>query len=234
MFSNYLRAGGLMFYVIFTTIRSLFIFVTLSNLLTVSMAQQPETVTPQVRESRNSTFNMFGPGFPRLDEKPENAPPAITMVYWGFKPEMPYAESDLVIRASLNEIRPYLSEDGRAIYSEYLFDVNEVLKPSARAVIRGDQVTLIRLGGQIKTQSGRVLEHRVDGSGDSLRPGKSYVLFLNYSSKTDAYVFVKAWLIEQEKMIPVTPDDKKRKESGSSKYADMTYSDVANQLRSGK
>jgi len=122
-----------------------------------------------------------------LEQLPEGVQSKVTYVDlppFGPEPilwELPVNWSNTIVVGSVKRIQPYLSEDKRNIYTEYTISVTEVLKDAKGLSLNAaSTISLDRMGGAIRLNSGRVLRDVVHGNGAPLIPEHKYVMFLTY------------------------------------------------------
>jgi hypothetical protein len=93
-------------------------------------------------------------------------------------PAIPVAESNLIVIGKINDTKAVLSNDKSGIYSEYTFQISEVLKrDSSKKVDLGKAITIDRAGGSVRYPNGQKVIYRVSGK-NLPRVGSEYVLFL--------------------------------------------------------
>jgi len=97
-------------------------------------------------------------------------------------PALPVARSAAVIIGEITDAQAQLSEDQTKIYSEFVVQINEVLKNDARApLVVGKSVIVERSGGRVRFPSGKIVVSSTNHQ-DLPRIGKRYVLFLTHES----------------------------------------------------
>jgi hypothetical protein len=112
--------------------------------------------------------NYIGPGVVRASE----------IYHWppGF-PELPVVQSDAVIVGEVITASAHLTEDKKAVYSEFTLCVSEIIKDSRTPLAVGTFVTIDRAGGRVRYPSGKISQFSLDGFGMP-RVGRRYLLFL--------------------------------------------------------
>jgi len=149
---------------------------------------------------------------PTLEELPESAPSKVTYVDLppfgpgAIQSELPVNWSDTIVVGTVRRIQPYLSEDKRNIYTEYTISVTEVLKDAKGLSLNAaSTISLDRMGGAIRLNSGRVLRDVVHGNGAPLIPEHKYIMFLTYDIRGTWFRSFKCWELVNKKTLP--PND---------------------------
>jgi hypothetical protein len=88
------------------------------------------------------------------------------------------SKSSAVIIGDITEAQAYLSEDGTNIYSEFVVQVQQILKNDNQVSI-GNSIVVERSGGRVRLPSGKIVTARTIDQ-DLPRIGKRYVLFLTH------------------------------------------------------
>ena len=106
---------------------------------------------------------------------------------------LPAQVSDSVLIGEVSEAQAFLSNDKTGVYSEFVIQVDEVLKnDSLSPVTAGESITAERLGGRVKFRSNKVLPVSVMGQGVP-RVGQKYVLFLKRIDNEKSYQLLTAY-----------------------------------------
>jgi hypothetical protein len=96
------------------------------------------------------------------------------------------ADSDAVLVGVVKEKNSQLTESGKFIFSDYLFQVEDVIKNNPKKPISTSElITLIRPGGKILLNGFTVTA--TDESYQNLNAGEKYILFLKFVPETGAY-----------------------------------------------
>jgi hypothetical protein len=163
---------------------------------------------------------------PTLEELPESMPPNVTIVDVApIRIESPESDlrvnmSDTIVVGIVKRIQPYLSEDKRNIYTEYTISVTEVLKNANGLPLNAaSTITLDRMGGAIRLNSGRVLRDVVHGNGAPLITEHKYVLFLHYDLRGTWFRSLTSWELLNGVVVPVDPGDVAAAQAGRSHFA---------------
>ena len=93
-------------------------------------------------------------------------------------PQLPAAQSDVVVIGQILDAQAYTSGDKNGVYSEFTLQVNEILKKDGEWVATPDAViTVERQGGRVRYPSGRTEWYRISLQEMPL-VNHRYVLFL--------------------------------------------------------
>jgi hypothetical protein len=183
-----------------------------------------DSVAPQVRVARSKVFrggfSIFEPG-----------PPPITAVTLKPMGELPVDQSDTVIVGEVTHMQPFLTYDGRGLYTECTIRNLETIK--SVVPITSESIVLLRRGGEVRLPEGRVVRSVVIGDGDLPVVGHQYLFFLNNRSEADAYLLTKMWLIQEGLIRAVFPDDRERVNRGQSAYDGAYLATVLASLKAG-
>src|SRR5262249_33272035 len=124
---------------------------------------------------------------------------------------------------------PFLSQDQRALYTEYTVNVLQSIKPLSLAP--NTAIAVLRRGGEARLSDGRVVKLQVGGEADQLLVGHQVLLFLTYQAQAQAYLILKMWHIQQGVLKASFPDDVARVSKGMSEYSGRTLAEVVTILR---
>jgi len=97
-------------------------------------------------------------------------------------PGLPVEESPVIVIANVLQAEAHLSEDKRAVFSEFTIRLVDVLK--ADSSLPAGEMIIERLGGYVRYPDGRRLLYRV-GTGDMPRVGGRYLFFLKPNPELD-------------------------------------------------
>jgi hypothetical protein len=137
---------------------------------------------------------------------------------------LPIAISDAVIIGEVKDAKAFLSEDKTAVYSEFIIQVDEVLKGSSSGPMTiGSYVTALRPGGGVRFPSGKVRKFLVAGRTLPHRQGR-YALFLKYDDLAQAFYIVTGYELRGGKVFPLDGIPK----YGSDKHPFASYSKYLN------
>ena len=135
----------------------------------------------KVRAKRDAKGKKYNDRYvPRISESSDGI---FTIGDWEVGlPALPVARSSAVIVGDISDAQAYLSEDGTNIYSEFVVQVQQILKNDNQVPI-GNSIAVERSGGRVRLPSGKIVTARTNHQ-DLPRIGTRYVLFLthNFSS----------------------------------------------------
>lgn len=186
-----------------------------------------DSVPKVIRDARNTSFNVRT-SFSMIDAAPDTpgVPHPHTTLTFMNQPELPHAESDTVVVGNIIRVQPYLTADGKGIYTEYTLKVIETAKNAAPvSAVAGDVLTLLRRGGSARLSDGRVVKHQISNDVTPIS-GQQYLAFLKYQPHLEAFYYAKLWLIQGGVMKAIFPDDRAREHAGKSAYAGKPLSEA--------
>jgi hypothetical protein len=111
---------------------------------------------------------------------------------------LPFAAADAVVIGSVVGGKSYVSNDYTRIYSEYRVRLILVLRnKTARQVAVGTELNLVRAGGVVKLDSGKIL---IRGCANESQPrvGKQYAFFLRYSLGPDDFPIIAGYELSDD------------------------------------
>jgi hypothetical protein len=136
--------------------------------------------------------------------------------------EFPITASDAIVVATFKDFQPYLSPSHRSIYTAIVLQIEQVLKSGSSGLVGGREVTVLKPGGTVQLADGRTISHAIIPSNFSLRPGKRYVLFLDFNKSGDFYLAVKSWELAHGVALPNSEEDDQLFRAGNSRYAGLS------------
>lgn len=116
-------------------------------------------------------------------------------------PPVPYPvfESTLVAIGRIAGSEAFLSNDKHGVYTEFAFQINEIIKnESSKQLSLGDKVLTDRAGGCVRYAGGKIMHY---GMSDHGLPfvGKTYLLFLKREGPSPNYKILNGYEIDGEK-----------------------------------
>ncbi|MCA1594721.1 MAG: hypothetical protein LC754_19245 [Acidobacteria bacterium] len=143
----------------------------------------PEPADPEKRakrKARNEQHNNSMLGVKGgLNASPNSGDEIVLRTNWEVNtPQIPAAQSDIVVTGEILDANAYISADKNGVYSEFALRVEEILKKNNMcAVSPGAVISVERQGGRVRYPSGRVEWYRIALQGMPLINHR-YVLFL--------------------------------------------------------
>ncbi len=120
-------------------------------------------------------------------------------------PALPVARSSAVIIGDIIDAQAFLSEDGTNIYSEFVVQVQQILKNDSQIPL-GNSVAVERSGGRVRLTSGKIVTARTNHQ-DLPRIGRRYVLFLthDFSSgvNTESLNILTGYELRENRVFPL-------------------------------
>jgi hypothetical protein len=120
-----------------------------------------------------------------------------------FRTALPVLESDAVIIGEVVSSEAYLSNDRTSVYSEFTFQVADLLKnTSGQDIIIGSSLTAERSGGGVRFESGKVLRR---GRLHETMPvvGQRYVLFLERDDEAGSFSIITGYELRDGRVFPL-------------------------------
>jgi hypothetical protein len=116
-------------------------------------------------------------------------------------PQLPVAESDVVVAGQVTGLKIFLSANKKCLYTEYTFKVEDVGKPGV-GIIAGDEIAILALGGVAKLPTGGILRMEIRGVPRYPVVGGRYLMFLIAEpAPSDAYAAIKYWNIDGDSVL---------------------------------
>jgi len=124
----------------------------------------------------------------------------INQTFWWGLPSIPALQSDAVIVGEITSAQAYLSNDKTGVYSEFIVQVERVLKTSVPADLT--TIAVERPGGAVRFQSGRIVRYEIHRLGMPI-VGKRYLLFLRYHGDGDDFEVLTGYLMRKGRIQPL-------------------------------
>ena len=145
--------------------------------------------------------------------------------------ELPLDQSDTVIVGEVTHLQPFLTYDRRGLYTECTIRVLQTIK--SVSPLTNESIVLLRRGGAVRLPEGRLVRSIVNGDGGLPVVGREYLFFLNHRPEADAYLLEKMWIIQEELIKAVFPEDRGRVSKGESVYDGAYLVTVLASLKAG-
>jgi hypothetical protein len=140
------------------------------------------------RKAKSSRFNGRGEVITELPDGVEQLP--TINHWWAGLSALPVAQSSVVVLGKVTDARAFLSGDKTDVYSEFTFQIEEVIKgDGSAALVPGASITADRRGGGVRFPSGRIQRHAVAGMHLPEADGR-YVLFLKSEGAGQDFVIL--------------------------------------------
>jgi hypothetical protein len=128
----------------------------------------------------------------------ENSFPSGEQGVWSnFKkqPAFPITPDTLVVIGTVTNAEAFITEDKVKIYSEFTFEIQDLLKPGLNGYMPPKTIILSRSGGRIKLPSGKVLYRGFEGQYYPQKQ-KTYLMFIRNNGEEDYY-----WIVTGYELI---------------------------------
>lgn len=114
----------------------------------------------------------------------------------------PITPDTIVVIGVVKKSEAYITEDKANIYSEFTFDIQDVLKPGLNGYLPAGNITLYRMGGRVKLPSGKNLYRGFEGL---FYPkfNKTYLMFLKYDAQADFYSIKTGYELRNGIVVPL-------------------------------
>jgi hypothetical protein len=147
-------------------------------------------------------------------------------------PEIPVAESTVIVTGVVRGIDPHLSEDKTVLYTEYTVDIEQVLH-NVSGYLVNPTIAIVRHGFDrpVRMPSGRVVKTVAVGHGFALARNAKYVLFLRSVPDSVVYTPVKAWEVRDGKVFATAPEDLRRVNSDTTDFQGGDYDRFVESIR---
>lgn len=172
----------------------------------VDFASQANDAAAPGRQAKGRRYNLNTGADPSKFRLKESDPEESYELSSSHAPErsaVPAAQSDAVAIGTVTAGEAHLSEDRTGVYSEFTFQVEEVLKDeSEQGVNAGSAVIVERRGGAVRFASGKLLRR---GSVDETMPvaGGRYVLFLRSYGRGEGLSVVTGYELRDGRVFPL-------------------------------
>lgn len=134
--------------------------------------------------SRNGSDKEKSKKYNRRDSRPLSESDQVYFeIDWDHNlPALPVARSSAIVVGKIISADAYLSGDLSNVYSEFVVQIEKVLKDESKISLKGSEsVSVERLGGRVRFPSGKFAVSMVSHQ-DMPRVGVRYVLFLTHDS----------------------------------------------------
>ncbi|MGI8883472.1 MAG: hypothetical protein ACR2IA_04415 [Pyrinomonadaceae bacterium] len=182
----------------------------LSELPIVDFSQSKLEGENSERKEKNKRFNY--PGVPNskktITELPGGAANILTISHWwvGLS-ALPVETTDAIVIGTVTNKAAYLADDKTNIYSEYEIKIEKILKDLSESLKSNDVVTLVRYGGSVRFNSGKIQKYKINGYG-TLKENHRYLMFLKKVNGVDLFL-VTGYELSGNKVIPIDGQDDK-------------------------
>lgn len=206
-------------------------------------AQLAAFQSDDVRANRSRIYNSLAPT-PTATSAPIVA--VSTSASVAALPEMPAAESDLIVVGSIESVATFPTENHRAAYTEFTIRLVEVISNNTDMKLEPTssntdaplgRLAVLAPGGQYKGPDGVVINHEVQGTGHALAKSRKYLLFLRTRRAAQCSLILKAWDLTDGRAKPLATDDLNRANNGLSLYTGLPEAQIlatARQQKAGR
>ena len=186
----------------------------------------------ELRDTRGKSFNF--PFSEPLDQDDPNSGDKVLTVELRPLPELPVDQAEAIALGKITAIQPYLSQDHKAIYSEYSVQVEKIVDQQLSAITTSDPLVIDQVGGAVTLPGGKTVQEQVDGIGLPVSVGGRYLFFITHVAQGNYYQIVKLWELRDGLVRVMGPDDLGRSAHHASHYDGMkeeSFLSVVNGLK---
>lgn len=115
---------------------------------------------------------------------------------------IPTEKSNLIVTGQIVSGEAFLSNDKRAVYSEYIVAIEEILKGDNPNFTAGSTITIDRFGGYVRYPNGQKVLYKLSEL-DLPTVGSRYVLFLKTGGKSSNYQIITGYEIKEDIVKPL-------------------------------
>lgn len=120
-----------------------------------------------------------------------------------YQPAIPISKEISVVIGVVKKSDAYVSEDKTNVYSEFKFDVQDILKQSLdNQLSSNEEITLFRYGGKVRLPSGKTLYRGQQGL-YLPETGKQYLLFLKQDKEANWFQIVTGYEVQNGLVKPL-------------------------------
>ncbi len=152
------------------------------------------------REIKNKRFDNYHV----VSSKPHPETDGVILNYDEMLPSetIPIEKSNLIVTGQIVSGEAFLSNDKRAVYSEYIVAIDEILKGDNPNFTTGSTITIDRFGGYVRYPNGQKVLYKLSEL-DLPTVGSRYVLFLKTSGKSSNYQIITGYEIKEDIVKPL-------------------------------
>lgn len=188
---------------------------------------KPDPVSPAVRSERDRHFD----GHHRTVLTPENAANSAVSEGSIYGPTLEIPANVVLAIGKFVDHRSVLSAGGGAIYTEMEFDVSRLYDAAGTRVQEGSRITVINVGGTVQLPDGRTMSYLTHPKSFFVRPGRTYLLALEYRAAGDFYFIYKTWDLSDGRVRPNSLPEVSRARRGEARLAGLTTAQLEEYLK---
>ncbi|MDQ3634215.1 MAG: hypothetical protein M3405_06860 [Acidobacteriota bacterium] len=152
------------------------------------------------REIKNKQYDKYL----AVVSKPHHETDGVILNYDEMLPSetIPTEKSNLIVTGQIVSGEAFLSNDKRAVYSEYTVAIEEILKGDNPNFTAGSTITIDRFGGYVRYPNGQKVLYEISELGLPT-VGSRYVLFLKTSGQSPNYQIITGYEIKEDIVKPL-------------------------------
>lgn len=138
-------------------------------------------------------------------------------------PALPVSQSQAIVLARVVNAQAHLTSDKAVVYSEFLVQVDEILKDSNKTLTPNSLLTVTRSGGRVRFPSGHITLQSIAGQ-NMPRVGEKYVFFLTRDNAEEDFHLLTGYEFHAGRVYPID-----NPQGGTHPIA-TTYNDIEQKL----
>jgi hypothetical protein len=171
-----------------------------SSLPIAELAVSNSATNDPQRARRNQKYDAAGDNSPFSEKSPEESI-FVSDNSISEEPAFPVSQSDLIMVGHVQSSAAYISNDGKAVYSEYTTSLLKLIKGSG--VAENSSVVIERLGGRIKLPSGKILTRCGINGKNHPKQNSTYIFFLKQNPEIESYDLTTAYELKGDLVYPL-------------------------------
>jgi hypothetical protein len=172
----------------------------LENSFPIADYNEPEPSAPELLKSRREKSAKYDKTEITVDLTSEMV---VGSSHWANNvPAFPIELSTAVVTGTVTAARGRLSNNKRGVYSEFTFQLDDVLKNDADKFLASKSTVMLdRVGGRVRLPSGKVGIYFISGQRMPI-VGRRYVFFLSGKEST-GFTIVTGYELGEDKIVPL-------------------------------
>ncbi len=195
--------------------------------------QVRKSAVPHERNEKNRRFNdKSSPASRKIREFPNGVENLPTNVHWWTGVSaLPVETAEAVVIGTVTKREAHLSEDATNIYTEYRVGIEQVLKDTDGTLSTKENVSLVRYGGNVRFNSGKIQKYSPIYYGVPQEKGR-YVFFLKRENGVDWFILT-GYQFSGKKVVPLDWQESNdaREELPFNKYLNAEEDDLIQDIR---
>jgi hypothetical protein len=179
----------------------------------------PEETDPTKKRERQGKSKRYDDsGFVAKESSPDATETVFHTAWYEDVPPLPVSQSSTVVTGVVVSSEAHLSNDKSGIYTEFVVEVNEVLKSENGHVAAGSKIGIDRPGGLVRYPGGHKRLYRFSQM-NMPAVGREYIFFLKAPEQFQNYDLLTAYELSPQGVIPLDSVHSFQKYQGTDKAA---------------